>query len=211
MERCLACEAVVSRGTSAAVLHFVQRSILESVALQPDQKCNRSKCLAHRRPCSPRPRKRGSAPRVATPSASQARQRSMGGNPFGLASEAALHGWRPLRPRKRGNAPRVATPSASQARQRSTRGDPSASQARQRSMGGDRFGLASEAALHGWRPLRPCKRGSAPRVATPSASQARQRSTGGDPSALQARQRSTSPGNIEALRHLKPVDPHAYH
>ncbi len=44
----------------------------------------------------------------------------MGGDPFGLASEATLHGWRPLRPRKRGNAPRVATPSASQARQHST-------------------------------------------------------------------------------------------
>jgi hypothetical protein len=82
--------------------------------------------------------------------ASQARQRSTGGDPFGLASEATLRGWRPLRPRKRGNAPRVATPSASQARQRSTGGDP--------------FGLASEAALHGWRPLRPRKRGSAPGV-----------------------------------------------
>ena len=46
--------------------------------------------------------------RVATPSASQARQRSTGGYPFGLASGAALHGWLPLRPRKRGNAPRVA-------------------------------------------------------------------------------------------------------
>ena len=92
--------------------------------------------------CSPRPRKRGNAPRVATP--------------FGLASEATLHGWRPL----------------------------SASQARQRSTGGDPFGLASEATLHGWRPLRPRKRGNAPRVATPSASQARQRSTGGDPFGL---------------------------
>jgi hypothetical protein len=105
---------------------------------------------------------------VATPSASQARQRSRGGDPFGLASEAALQGWRPHRPRKRGNAPRVATPSGSQARQRSTGGDP--------------FGLASEAALRGWRPLRPRKRGSAPGVATPSGSQARQRSTGGYPS-----------------------------
>ncbi len=92
-------------------------------------------------PCLPRPRKRGNAPRVATPPASQARQRSTGGDPSGLASEAALHGWRPLRPRKRGNAPRVATPPASQARQRSTGGDPS--------------GLASEATLHGWRPSRP--------------------------------------------------------
>ena len=32
---------------------------------------------------------------VATPSASQARQRSTGGDPFGLASEAALHGVAP--------------------------------------------------------------------------------------------------------------------
>jgi hypothetical protein len=45
-----------------------------------------------------------------------------GGDPYGLASEAALHEWRPLRPRKRGSAPRVATPTASQARQRSTSG-----------------------------------------------------------------------------------------
>jgi lipid-A-disaccharide synthase-like uncharacterized protein len=37
------------------------------------------------------------------------------------------------------------------------------------------------ASLHGWRPLRPRKRGSAPRLATPSALQARQRSTAGDP------------------------------
>src|SRR5215469_6194752 len=44
------------------------------------------------------------------------------------------------------------------------------SQARQRSTGGD--------------PLRPRKRGNAPRVATPSASQARQRSMGGDPFGL---------------------------
>ena len=65
---------------------------------------------------------------------------SRGGDPFGLASEAALQGWRPLRPRKRGSAPGVATPSASQARQRSRGGDP----------------------------FRPRKRGSAPREATPS-------------------------------------------
>ena len=34
---------------------------------------------------------------------------STGGDPFGLASEAALQGWRPLRPRKRGNAPGVSS------------------------------------------------------------------------------------------------------
>jgi hypothetical protein len=40
-----------------------------------------------------RPRKRASAQWVATPSASQARQRSTGGDPFGLACEAALQGF----------------------------------------------------------------------------------------------------------------------
>ena len=35
------------------------------------------------------------APGVATPSASQARRRSTGGDPFGLTSEATLQGWRP--------------------------------------------------------------------------------------------------------------------
>jgi hypothetical protein len=43
-------------------------------------------------PRLPRPRKRGNAPRVATPPASQARQRSTGGDPSDLASEATLHG-----------------------------------------------------------------------------------------------------------------------
>jgi hypothetical protein len=43
------------------------------------------------------------------------------------------------------------------------------------------------------------------------------RSTGGDPTASQARQRSTGSGpapitgNIEVLRHLKLIDSHAYH
>ena len=41
---------------------------------------------------SHRPRKRGNAPWVSTASASQARQRSMGANRIGLASESALHG-----------------------------------------------------------------------------------------------------------------------
>ena len=43
------------------------------------------------------------------PTASQASQRSTGSDRIGLASEAALHGFRPHRPRKRGNAPRVLT------------------------------------------------------------------------------------------------------
>ena len=47
---------------------------------------------------------------------------------------------------------------------RSAVSDRSASQARQRSTVSDRIGLASEAALHGLRPHRPRKRGSAPRV-----------------------------------------------
>src|SRR5215469_9722658 len=51
------------------------------------------------------------------------------------------------------------------------------SQARQRSTGGD--------------PLRPRKRGNAPRVATPSASQARQRSTVAAPCVPQAKRSST--------------------
>ena len=45
--------------------------------------------------------------------ASQARQRSTGSDPIGLASEATLHGFRPYRPRKRGSAPRIPTLSAS--------------------------------------------------------------------------------------------------
>ena len=92
---------------------------------------------------------------VPTASASQARQRSTVPTASALQARHAPR-CRPLRPCKRGKRSTAPTASASQARQRST--------------GADRIGLASEAALHGCRPHRPRKRGSAPRCRPPGAS-----------------------------------------
>jgi hypothetical protein len=143
MERCLACEA---EGVATQSVGRVQYGRFTDCRAYSVCRCGalrgtRFPGQTRTEPRNDRPPLINHLPPMPYPSASQARQRSMGSDRAGLAGEAALHGFRPSRPRKRGSAPRVPTESASQARQRST--------------GSDRVGLASEAALHGCRGFSP--------------------------------------------------------
>ena len=134
MERCLACEAVVSRGenvTMALACAALCRSVMQTDPRLGVTVLTNHGVVVVRSPTTPIQSVDNTMACVsALPllnTASQARQRSTGGDPS----------------------------TASQARQRSTGGDPStASQARQRSTGGDPpTALASEAALHGGDPF----------------------------------------------------------
>jgi hypothetical protein len=114
VERCLACEADAVGTAWPCCAH------LSEGGKRRDMEGRLNVAFTRMFRWSPPPRKPTLRSRVATPTASQARQRSRMAIPCGLASEAALQDGDPLRPRKRGSAPGWRSLAFSQARQSST-------------------------------------------------------------------------------------------